>query len=110
MASTAATPAKISAQLLQDYLEAQRQRKEIERQAKPFADKERELGKQILTALLDSGLKTKKAGPYRVNLIEKPGTVGWKEVLVSRLSTAELQEIEQQYAANVRQSIEVVEA
>lgn len=110
MVTAAPKPPKITAQLLKEYLEVKQIRQEVDRQAKPFADKEKDLASKILAALQAAGVNSKKAGALRANLIVKPGNVAWKDELVQRLSAEDLQQLEQKYADNTRTSIEVVEA
>lgn len=94
MTTATAKKPKITAQLLQDYKDAQAQRLEYDRLAKPFADKEKQLAKDIQAALEAAEVTTKKAGAWRANLIEKPGLVSWKDLCVTRLEAGELEKIQ----------------
>ena len=105
MVTATAKPAKVTALMLDEYVDAKTRRLEIERTAKPFADKEKELAKQIVAGLEAAGVTTLKRGELRATLIEKPGLVSWKDECVKRLAVGELEEI--QAALPTRTSLDV---
>jgi len=105
MVSATPKPPKVTAALLAEYMEAKEQRLAIEQTAKPFADKERDLAKQIFAGLEAAGVNTLKRGEFRATLIEKPGLVSWKDECVKRLKVGELEVM--QAAVPVRKSLEV---
>jgi hypothetical protein len=95
MVTKTAKPPKVTAALLQEYMDCTEKENEIKAAAKPFADKAKELAKQIVAGLEAAEVTTLKRGSFRATLVTKPGLVSWKDECVKRLAAGELEAIQE---------------
>ncbi len=108
MATATAKPAKLTESLINEYFVEASKVDEAKAALKPLVDKCNGLYEQIETAFKSLGKDKKKVGRFILSLMKKRGNVAWKNELVKRLSSEELEAI--QSAAPEKVEVEIKEA
>lgn len=105
MVTATAKPAKLTEALIDEYfLEAQKV-EEAKAALKPLVDKANSLFEQIEAAFLKLGKDNKKVGRFMVRLLRKRGNVQWKNELMKRINSEELEAIQESTPENVEVAI-----
>lgn len=103
MNTATAKPAKLTSALIDEYFAESAKLDEAKKALKPLVDKTNQLYEQIDTAFRATGKDKKKVGSWLLSLLRKKGSVPWKNELIKRVSSDELQAIE----AAVPEKVEV---
>ena len=105
MVNATAKPAKLTEALIEEYfLEAQKV-EEAKAALKPLVDKANSLFEQIEAAFLKLGKDNKKVGRFMVRLLRKRGNVQWKNELMKRINSEELEAIQESTPEKVEVAI-----
>lgn len=99
--------AKLNEELLRKYHEAKKVASDLGAAQRAADAEKKKYEEQILIALHESGKKQAKRGAFAVTIIERRGSVSYKEELMKHISAEQLCEL--QDAAPVRESLEITE-
>lgn len=86
---------KITAEELAEYVELDQARLELDRKSRDLARKQATLAAHFQHCLEADGKQSVSRGGYTVSLVEKRGSISWKDEVVRLIGPLEVAKIEQ---------------